>query len=190
MDRATQVANMFLRGAGQPGAAWVSFARNAVPARWSTRAILIAAGCVGALFVLNALFWILVKAALVLAVPVVLARKYGSRLLAYRGSDALQAAANAPPHFYAGGALLAAAYVCAGSAGFLVAAGVCIGVYVRARLIDWPRFGGVSGLPIVVNASAEEFSDRAGEVAPDPFPSPREEPVRRAPGRRRAAHPR
>ncbi len=138
MERATQVANILRRGASPPGAVWPSFGRNSATTRWSTRAVVIAAGCLGVLLLLSSLFWIMLKAALVLAVVVILVRRFGGRALAYSGSDALRAAARTPFHAIAAGALLIAAYAFAGSTGFLVAAGVCIGVYVRARLIDWP----------------------------------------------------
>jgi hypothetical protein len=138
MDRATQVANILRRGAGQPGAVWPSFGRNSAPARWSARIVLIAVGCLGVLLLVGSLFWIVLKVALVLAVVVMLARRFGTRALAFSGSDALRAVARTPFHVIAAGALLVAAFAFGGTTGFLVAAGVCIGVYVRARLIDWP----------------------------------------------------
>ena len=115
-----------------------SFAREAAPNRWNASTILIAAGVLCVLFMLNSLFWIALKVAVVVAGLVWLARKYGGQTLAYTGSDILRMASNAPREVIAGGALLLIAYAFAGSAGFLVAAGVCVGVFVRARLIDWP----------------------------------------------------
>lgn len=138
MPRAMQEANIDRRDLTRLSAASPPFGRVAGPARWSMGAVLVAVGCAGVLLLLNSLFWILLKVGLAVAALVFVARRFGSRGLAYSLSDALRALVRTPYPFLAAGTLLLAAYALAGSSGILVAAGVCLGVFVRARLIDWP----------------------------------------------------
>ena len=138
MPHAMQEANIGRRDVTQHYAPPPLFGRVSAPGRWSTGAVLAAAGCVGVLLVLNSLFWIILKVALVVAALVFVARRFGIRGLAARGAEALRALVRAPFPFLVGGTLLLASYAFAGDSGVLVAAGVCLGVYARARLIDWP----------------------------------------------------
>ena len=153
MPRAVQEANIRRPGAGRQGVVISSFSQPraelpspelspfenvSAPTRWASGAVVVAAGGLALLFVLNTMFWMLLKGAVALAVVVFLVRRLGERGFAQTGADLLRAVQSAPRHWVVGGALLLIAYALAGDAGFLLAAGVCIGVYVRARLIDWP----------------------------------------------------
>jgi hypothetical protein len=90
------------------------------------------------LLLLSSLFWIVLKGALVLTVLVLLARMSGSRGLTLSGPRPLRAVEMPAVQLIVAGTLLAIAYACAGCPGFFMAAGVCLGAYLRARLIDWP----------------------------------------------------
>jgi hypothetical protein len=104
----------------------------------------------GILILLGLLFWIILKGVLVLVVLLFL----GSRISLYRfwppgarmsrsiprspDTSVLRAVRIPAVQAIIGGSLLATGYASAGRFGLILAGGICLGLYLRARVVVWP----------------------------------------------------